>query len=220
MTPPEQGAQAFVVPSEDLATLANAAARCEGCDLYLHATQTVFGDGPRGAHLMLVGEQPGDREDVEGLPFVGPAGRLLDGALRDADIDRDDVYVTNAVKHFRWERDDGGARRLHKKPGRTHIRACQPWLRAELRAVSPAVVVLMGSTAVNAMFGFDQTLSALRETDHRLPGEFGEDAPGARAVVTIHPSAVLRSPQRAERRAELVADLARAARLTARLIAR
>lgn len=212
----QQSADPFVVPSDDLATLASAAARCEGCELFLNATQTVFGEGPRGARLMLVGEQPGDREDVEGLPFVGPAGRLLDGALRDADIDREDVYVTNAVKHFRWERDDGGARRLHKKPGRTHVRACQPWLRAELRAVKPVVVVLLGSTAVNAVFGFEQTVAGLRDGDHRLPGEFGDDAPDARAVATIHPSAVLRSPQRAERRTELVADLVRAAQLALR----
>ncbi len=136
---------------QDLQVLANAAQACRGCDLYARATQAVFGEGRRGARVMLIGEQPGDREDIEGAPFVGPAGKLLDKALEDAGIERKQVYVTNAVKHFKWE--GRGKRRIHEKPNAAEIAACRAWLDAELEAVAPEVVVCMGATAAQGMMG-------------------------------------------------------------------
>jgi DNA polymerase len=196
--------------SRSLRTLAAAAAGCTGCELHERATQTVFGAGSPKASVMLVGEQPGDVEDRRGAPFVGPAGGLLDKALADAGIARDATYLTNAVKHFRWKATAGGKRRIHDKPGAVHVSACRPWLAAELDAVRPETVVLLGATAALAVFG-----PAFRLTQHR--GErldWPDDGPlGARpgvdlVVATIHPSAVLRG---GERRAEmydgLVADL-------------
>ncbi|HXV92215.1 MAG TPA: UdgX family uracil-DNA binding protein [Pseudonocardia sp.] len=183
----------------DLDELRRAAARCTGCELHGPATQTVVGEGPQSAWLVLVGEQPGDREDIEGAPFVGPAGRLLDRALREAGIARDEVYVTNAVKHFRFER--SGNRRLHKTPAVSHIRACRPWLDAELALVRPTAVGALGATAGKALLGPSFRITASR----------GQvlDFEGRAMVATAHPSAVLRTPP--ERRDEafgaLVADL-------------
>jgi uracil-DNA glycosylase len=184
-----------------------AASGCTACELHRLGTQTVFGEGPARARVMLVGEQPGDREDLEGHPFVGPAGRLLDAALDDAGIDRGDVYVTNVVKHFRWQ-GMRGKRRLHRKPGLAHVAACRPWLDAELAVVRPEVLVCLGATAAQAILGRD-----FRLTEHR--GEL-QEAEGIDAVVlaTVHPSAILRARDDATRSAEtaaLVRDL-RAAR--------
>lgn len=199
----------YVGGMSNLAQLRTAAADCTACELYADATQTVFGQGRCGAAVALVGEQPGDREDVEGAPFVGPAGRVLDRALEEAGISREDAYVTNAVKHFRFQRN--GTRRIHRTPGIEHVRACLPWLHAELVAVRPQLVVTLGATAAKALLG-----SSFRLTHHR--GEILEyqDLP---LIATIHPSAVLRGPE--ERRQEmfddLVADLALAGRTAAEL---
>lgn len=180
-----------------------------GCDLYRDAEQTVFGAGPASARMLLVGEQPGDREDRAGEPFVGPAGRLLDKALSAAAIDRGQVYLTNAVKHFKFTRASGSKRRIHKTPSRTEVVACRPWLFAELQAIEPEVVVLLGATAAKALLGTD-----FRLTEHR--GEVLRAPEADYAVVTTpHPSSVLRGP--AERRAagfgDLVHDLGTAAGL-------
>jgi uracil-DNA glycosylase len=189
----------------DLDGLRREAAGCTRCELYGPATQTVFGEGPASAWLMLVGEQPGDREDVEGAPFVGPAGRVLDKALEQAGIDRSEVYVTNAVKHFRFERE--GKRRIHKTPGVTHIRACRHWLDGELAAVRPTALATLGATAAKALLG-----SGFKITKQR--GEVLEWE-GHRLVPTVHPSAILRGPPEArdEAMAALVRDLQAVARL-------
>jgi DNA polymerase len=183
--------------------LARAARSCVACELYRDATQTVFGEGPPSASLVLLGEQPGDREDLAGRPFVGPAGRVLDDALSDAGIPRDEVYVTNAVKHFRFTQ--RGKVRLHKKPGATHIKACRPWWEAELAAVQPDVLCCLGATAAQAVFGASYRVTRERGQVHRL--ELGEAEVAATA--TIHPSAVLRadSSERDEVFAGFVADL-------------
>jgi uracil-DNA glycosylase len=183
--------------------LREAAAGCRACDLYRNATQTVFGEGSEGARLMLVGEQPGDREDVAGEPFVGPAGRLLDEALEAAGIDRGAVYVTNVVKHFKWRRAPSGKRRLHAKPDRAEVEACRPWLEGEIARVRPELLVLLGATAAQAILG-----SAFRVTRER--GRILQSALGPPVLATIHPSAVLRSRTSDERAAALrglVADL-------------
>jgi uracil-DNA glycosylase len=189
----------------DLGELRQAAAGCTNCELYADATQTVFGEGPPSAWLMLVGEQPGDREDIAGHPFVGPAGRVLDSALELAGIPRDDVYVTNAVKHFRFERD--GKRRLHKAPSVGQIRACRPWLDGELDAVRPSVVATLGAVAGKALLG----------PDFRITVERGKprDWEGRTLVPTVHPSAILRTPpeKRDEAMEALIADLAVVAEL-------
>ena len=184
-----------------LQTQAAEAATCTRCDLYRRATQTVFGEGDVGAAIVLVGEQPGDREDLDGHPFVGPAGALLDGALADAGIAHDEVYVTNAVKHFKWE--PRGKRRIHKTPSATEIQACNVWLEQEIRLVEPRVVVCLGATAARAVFGRPTTISSVRGQVVDGPGD-------TLAVVTVHPSAVLRargSEERSAMRAGLVADL-------------
>lgn len=189
-----------------LDALRGAVQGCRGCELWQKATQAVFGEGRPAARLMLVGEQPGDREDREGEPFVGPAGRILAQALSSAGIERDDVYVTNAVKHFRFE--ERGKRRIHKRPDVGHINACRPWLEAELRAVDPAAIVCLGATAARAVLGRPVTVGAERGT----PIPVGDRV----AVVTIHPSAVLRLRDSGERDAAiagLVADLRTAARV-------
>jgi uracil-DNA glycosylase len=171
-----------------LTELRDSAADCTRCDLYQHATQTVFGEGRPGATIVLVGEQPGDQEDKQGHPFVGPAGRLLDRALAEAGIDRDDVYVTNAVKHFKWT--ERGKRRIHERPSGGEIRACGHWLEAELDAVRPRLTVLLGATAGQAVFG-----SAFRVGEHKGKAEEASLGPWRGTVVsTIHPSAVLRGP--------------------------
>lgn len=197
----KRSAEPFVPDTTSLRVLAAAAHECQGCDLYKTATQVVFGAGPRSAHVMLVGEQPGDQEDRQGAPFVGPAGALLDKALQNADIPRDDVYVTNAVKHFKWE--PRGKRRIHKKPRISEIRACRPWLEAELRAVNPAIVVCLGATAAQAIIGPQFKLMQNR-------GKIVAGALAPRVVATIHPSSVLRAPDSEGRRAAyetLVDDL-------------
>lgn len=179
------GDVAPVPPGADLVDLRLAARGCTACELHRTGTQTVFGEGGPDAGIMLVGEQPGDREDIEGRPFVGPAGRLLDDGLARAGIDRDDVYLTNAVKHFRWE-EQRGKRRIHKKPGLVHIRACAPWLQAELHVVEPAVVVLLGATAAQAVLG-----PSFKVTEHR--GELVPSDLEALVTATVHPSAILRT---------------------------
>jgi DNA polymerase len=186
--------------------LRDAAAGCRGCDLWEGATQVVFGAGPvRSARLMLVGEQPGDREDREGEPFVGPAGRVLDRALDEAGISRRETYVTNAVKHFKWR--PAGKRRLHQSPNAEEVRSCRPWLDAELAVVKPEVVVALGATAGKALYG-----SSFRVTRDR--GTFVESDLAPYATATVHPSSLLRIDDASERRvaeAELAADLATAA---------
>jgi uracil-DNA glycosylase family protein len=185
--------------SPSLAALRREAADCRRCDLWKLGTQTVFGEGRRHG-LMLVGEQPGDAEDLEGRPFVGPAGKLLRELLEEVGIPDDDVYVTNAVKHFKWR--PKGKRRIHDKPNWTEVTACGHWLANELAAVDPALVACLGATAAQALLGRSARVGKLR-------GEIVEIETGIPAIVTIHPSAVLRAgDERAERRAELAADLA------------
>ncbi len=185
------------------------AADCKRCDLWRDATQTVFGDGPDDADVMLVGEQPGDKEDLAGEPFVGPAGRLLDDALDEAGIERSTVYVTNAVKHFKWK--PRGKRRIHDKPNRTEVVACHQWLAEELDVLDHgAVVVALGATAGQSLFGPSFRVGASRGVDLELDGR--------PVVATVHPSAVLRSRSSEERKAAfegLVADLRRARSLAA-----
>jgi uracil-DNA glycosylase len=184
-----------------------AAARCQACDLWRTGTQTVFGEGSEHAELMLVGEQPGDREDVEGHPFVGPAGAVLDRGLVDAGIDRSLVYVTNAVKHFKWVR--RGKRRLHEKPDSAEIGACRPWLEAEVRAVGPRLLVSLGATAGQALLG-SSSFRVLRER-----GRFLSSPLGTTVMPTVHPSSILRAPDPEARErayADFVADLRGAAR--------
>jgi uracil-DNA glycosylase family protein len=159
----------FVPDTDRLDELATAARLCHGCDLYQAADQTVFGQGPRTARLMLIGEQPGDQEDRVGAPFVGPAGRLLDRALADAGIARNHVYVTNAVKHFKFVPTERGKRRIHKTPSRTEVVACRPWLIAELDLIKPEVVVLLGASAAKSLLGDDFRLTAHRAEVLRLP---------------------------------------------------
>ena len=191
----------FVPDSTDVEDLRAAAAGCRGCPLWEPATQVVFGRGPATARLLLVGEQPGDVEDQEGLPFVGPAGRLLVTALDEAGVDRSQVYVTNAVKHFAFQ--PRGKRRIHRTPDRWEVEACRPWLDAELRSVQPELVVLLGATAAQAVYG-----RAFRVTQSRGILLDWPDAAGPRALATVHPSAVLRAgDQREEAYAGLVSDL-------------
>ena len=187
--------------SDSLSTMRNAARDCTACHLHKHATQTVFGEGPKSAQMMLVGEQPGDSEDLAGKPFVGPAGKIMDRALEEAGIDRKQVYVTNAVKHFKWE--PRGKRRLHKKPNSREIAACRPWLEAEIRLVRPKLVVLMGSTAGQTIYG-----PSFRVTRER--GKVLSSKLAPRVVATVHPSSLLRQPDEESRHREykkFVADL-------------
>ncbi|HEX5109473.1 MAG TPA: UdgX family uracil-DNA binding protein [Vicinamibacterales bacterium] len=196
-----ESAEPFVPESSSLKVLRDAAHECRGCDLYKHATQVVFGAGQKRARVVFVGEQPGDQEDRQGEPFVGPAGALLDKALADAGIPREAVYVTNAVKHFKWE--PRGKRRIHKKPRMSEVKACRPWLEAELRAVKPEIVVCLGATAAQSVLGGAFKLMQQRGTLLSSP-----IAP--RVLATIHPSSVLRAPDSEGRRAAyemLVKDL-------------
>lgn len=196
----------FLPSRRTLPSLASAAERCQGCELFKNATQTVFGAGAATARMVLIGEAPGDREDLEGAPFVGPAGRLLDELLAAAGIARDDVYVTNAVKHFKWE--PRGKRRLHKKPSARELKACRPWLEAELAVIGPEAVVCLGATAAQAIFG-----RTFRITTQR--GEILSSDWSLRTLATWHPSAILRAPDDATRRSmqrEARDDLARIAR--------
>lgn len=187
--------------TSSLAAVREAAAHCTACHLYKLGTQTVFGEGPKGAALMLVGEQPGDYEDVAGKPFVGPAGKIMDRALEEAGIDRSQAYITNAVKHFKWE--PRGKRRIHQKPNSREIAACQPWLEAELRIVEPKLVVAMGATAAQTIFG-----PSFRVTRER--GKVLSSKVAPRVLATVHPSSLLRQPDEESREREykhFVSDL-------------
>ena len=190
---------------QTLETLREAAAGCRDCDLYKTGTQTVFGEGAEHAQVMFVGEQPGDREDKEGKPFVGPAGRVLDEALEEAGIDRNLVYITNAVKHFKWK--PQGKRRLHQKPNAAEINACRPWLDAEIAAVKPHLLVLLGATAAQAQLGGDFRVSLQR-------GQLIERTGLPPMMATVHPSSILRAPDDEAREVEMrafVQDLKRVA---------
>jgi DNA polymerase len=200
-------AAAYLPERLSLPQLRESVQGCRGCDLYRNATQAVFGEGARHAEVMLVGETPGDKEDLAGRPFVGPAGQLLDQALEEAGIDRSQAYVTNAVKHFKWQ--SRGKRRIHQKPNWSEQVACRPWLDAELEVVHPRVLVCLGATAAQALLGRD-----FRVTKHR--GELIESPLAEHVTATIHPSAILRQQDEESRRAELagfVDDLRVVARL-------
>lgn len=202
-------AAALIPPEASLDQVRQIAAGCQACDLYKNATQTVFGEGRLAAKVMLVGEQPGNDEDLAGHPFVGPAGRLLDKALEEAGIERTLAYVTNVVKHFKWE--PRGKRRIHAKPNAAEITACLPWLQTEIRLVHPEVLVCLGATAAQAILG-----RQFRVTQHR--GEVVPSALAPQVLATVHPSSILRAPDDETRRAEtlrFVEDL----RVVARLIA-
>ena len=195
----------LIPPRPSIAKVRDVAKGCRACHLYRHATQTVFGEGPRQAEVMLVGEQPGDAEDLAGQPFVGPAGKLLDRALADAGIDRKIVYVTNVVKHFKFE--PRGKRRIHAKPNGAEIAACRPWLETEIALVKPRVLVCLGATAAQALLG-----KAFKVSQQR--GRFVPSMLAPRVTATVHPSSILRAPDDANRHAEMrrfVADLRRVA---------
>jgi uracil-DNA glycosylase len=195
-------ADALIPERPTLQTLREAAAGCQACPLWKGGTQTVFGEGLKRARLMLIGEQPGDREDIEGHPFVGPAGRILDKALEQAEIERGDAYVTNVVKHFKWK--PKGKRRIHQTPRAEEIKACAPWLEAELDVVDPEVLVCLGATAVKAVIGSKARVMK----DH---GKFLDSRLGRTAMPTLHPSAILRAEDenREDSMAMLVGDLGR-----------
>jgi uracil-DNA glycosylase family protein len=186
----------FIPPGATLDELREASQACRGCDLWENAAQTVFGEGPAPAQLMLVGEQPGDREDRDGSPFVGPAGRLLDEALEEAGLSRDAVYVSNVVKHFKWT--PKGKRRIHQKPNAQEINACVPWLREELARVQPKVLVCLGATAAQALLG-----RSFKVTQHR--GEPVESDLAPCVMATVHPSSILRARDDEARRLEMKA---------------
>jgi DNA polymerase len=188
--PKSPGAQSFVPPHATLGQLREALQSCKGCDLYRNATQGVLGEGPSAARIVMVGEQPGDKEDLAGKPFVGAAGGLLDRALAEAGIDRSEVYVTNAVKHFKFE--ERGNRRIHKRPSDSEIAACKPWLWAELACVHPEMIVCLGSTAAKAVIGKQHRV--LKERGH-----FFEHPMAKSVTATVHPSAILRSPNPEQR---------------------
>jgi DNA polymerase len=206
---PAGTAASLIPPRPTLAKLRSIAAGCTACPLHARATQTVFGEGPARAALMLVGETPGDREDLEGRPFVGPAGRLLDRCLGEAGIERERAYVSNAVKHFKWA--PRGKRRLHRKPNAGEIRACKPWLEAEIALVKPRLLVLLGATAAQALLG-----PGFRVMRRR--GEFVDSPLAPKVMVTVHPSSLLRAGNAAARDAAIavfVDDLRKAARALA-----
>ncbi len=203
----DAGAAEFLPRQLSLESLRDAAAGCKGCELWRNATQTVFGEGARDARVMMVGEQPGDVEDREGKPFVGPAGRILDEALESAGLSRASLYLTNAVKHFRFTR--RGKRRLHEKPNAAQVRACRPWLQAELAVVRPRVLVLLGATAAQSVMG-----ATFKVTQHR--GKVMDSPFEVPVVATVHPSSILRAPDDEARRSAMeafVADLQAVARL-------
>ncbi len=207
MSPTATGSAAdFIPPRPTMRSLRAAAAGCRGCDLYRNATQTVFGEGPEHATAMFVGEQPGDVEDKAGHPFVGPSGRLLDAALEAAGISRDSIYVTNAVKHFKFIRQELTRRRLHKKPSAGEVRACRPWLAEEIRLTAPTLIVVLGSTAAQALLG-----ASFRVTQDR--GRVVESEWGP-VIATVHPSSVLRAPPdvRDDARRDFFRDIAQVAK--------
>jgi uracil-DNA glycosylase family protein len=207
-TPPSKSGAGDLIPAEPtIAALQAAAAGCTACALYRDATQTVFGEGSEGARVMLVGEQPGDAEDRAGRPFVGPAGKLLDQCLVEAGIERRQTYVTNVVKHFKWVR--RGTRRIHSKPGSVEIEACFPWLEAEISLVKPQIVVALGATAAQALFG--RAFRVTRDRGRLVPFAFAPHA-----LATVHPSSLLRAPDEATRDREIqrfIADLRQVAAL-------
>src|SRR5438046_10033459 len=194
MPKPPTSAAELIPDRPSLASVRDVAKACQACDLYKRGTQTVFGEGARSPKLMLVGEQPGDAEDLAGRPFVGPAGKLLDRALEEAGIDRDAVYVTNVVKHFKWE--PRGKRRIHKKPNAAEIAACRPWLDIEIELVKPRAIVCLGATAAQALLG-----RQFRLTAHR--GEFVPSPLAPMMLATVHPSSILRAPDDESRRREM-----------------
>jgi DNA polymerase len=190
-----------VPATSDLGKLRTAAAKCQACPLYRNATQTVFGEGGPDVDVFFIGEQPGDEEDTIGRPFAGPAGRILDQALRAVEIDRSKCYVTNAVKHFKWK--PRGKRRIHEKPSSREIEACRPWLNAEIRSLQPAIIVCLGATAVRSAFGKD--LPILKNRGRWMTSVFS-----SKTLITIHPSSVLRAPDPAAKQkafADFVTDL-------------
>jgi DNA polymerase len=198
---PSRDATPYLPVKPTLPKLRDAVNHCEGCDLYQHATQGVLGEGPAGARVLFIGEQPGSEEDLKGRPFVGPSGKLLDRTLEEAGIDRTQVYVTNAVKHFKFE--ERGKRRIHKKPSASEVNACRPWLETEVNLIRPRVIVCLGATATQAVLG-----RAHRLTQER--GHFVEHDWAASVTATVHPSAILRAPdddQRHQQYAAFVADL-------------
>jgi uracil-DNA glycosylase len=199
--------EGLLTPSGSLPQLAREAKDCRNCELWRNATQTVFGEGGSRARIMFVGEQPGDEEDRQGKPFVGPSGRLMDRLLVEAGVDRKKVYVTNAVKHFKWE--PRGKRRIHKKPSAREIDACRPWLDAEIADVKPSVIVCLGATAAQALLG-----RAFRVTQHR--GKFIDSPVAPHVMATVHPSSILRAPDeqtRHEQEKQFVRDMAQIAKL-------
>jgi DNA polymerase len=208
VTAAKTSAARYLPDDRSLESLEAAAGICRGCALFEDATQTVFGHGRAAAPIMLVGEQPGDQEDRAGLPFVGPAGRLLARALDDAEIDPASTYQTNAVKHFKFTR-KGGKRRIHQKPNRTEVVACRPWLLAEIEAIQPRVIVCLGATAAQSLLGTAFRISAQRGEPLHLPAELVRATPEPAVLATVHPSAVLRdrSDRHDEAYAAFVADL-------------
>lgn len=207
---PARDASAYVPEHATLPQLRAAARNCRGCALWERGTQTVFGEGAAHARVMLIGEQPGNEEDLSGRPFVGPAGRLLDAALAKAGLARDEVYVTNVVKHFKWE--PRGKRRLHQKPNMRETKACMPWLQAEIAVVRPEVIVCLGATAAQALLGRNFRVTAQRGKPQRC-------ALADRVVATVHPSSILRAQTSEDRHREteaFVADLARVRKLMER----
>ena len=191
--PSKRSADDLIPPRPTLSSLKAAAADCKACDLWKKGTQTVFGDGSRRSNVLFVGEQPGNEEDLTGKPFVGPAGKLFDNALEEAGIDRKQTYVTNVVKHFKWE--PRGKRRIHKKPNAIEIAACRPWLEAEIALVKPEVIVALGATAAQALLG-----PKFRVTKQR--GQFIESTLASYVMATVHPSSILRAPDDETRRLE------------------
>ena len=205
--PPKSSAEDLIPEQLTLAALKEAAVDCRACDLWKRGTQTVFGEGRQRSKVMFVGEQPGNEEDLNGKPFVGPAGRLLDEALEEAGIDRSQTYVTNVVKHFKWE--PRGKRRIHKKPNAQEIAACRPWLQAEIALIKPKVIVALGATAAQALLG-----AQFRVTKQR--GQFIESTLAPYVMATVHPSSILRAPDDETRRLEhrkFVDDLKKLARV-------
>jgi DNA polymerase len=202
----ENPIEALIPERPSIKSLRNLAKDCKACDLWKRGTQTVFGDGKKRARVMLIGEQPGNEEDLSGRPFVGPAGKLLDQAMEEAGIDRDQIYVTNVVKHFKWE--PRGKRRIHKRPNSVEIAACRPWLEAEIDLIRPDVIVCLGATAAQALLGRQFRVSRER-------GIFVESSLAPKVMATIHPSSILRAPDdraRHKERRHLIEDLRRVSR--------
>lgn len=204
---PLETAAPLIPPRPTLTSLRQAASNCQACPLFKTGTQTVFGEGTGSAEVIFIGEQPGNDEDLEGRPFVGPAGKLLDRALEEAGIERNKVYVTNTVKHFKWE--PRGQRRIHKKPSAREIAACRPWLEAELDLLKPKIIVCLGATAAQALFDREFRVSQQR-------GEFIESPLASYVMATVHPSSILRAPDdetRRAQRAQFVEDLKKIAKV-------